>query len=287
MDKLINKKLEWEENWQAKAGAWFAGERVVMHGENILQAMQGRSWMDMLLLAIRGKKPDPAQARLLDEVLVFSGCIPDPRLWNNRIAALAGTARSSSPLVIAAATAVSHAVIYGFRPGLGALQMLREISARVASGEQLQDLIKERLQARKHSNRGSAAKGKKREIDLFPGYGRPGNKGDERNPSFIAVLERHNAHEGPSIKLAYAIQDTLQALGYKLNLNMAGLIAAVCLDQNLGDQEFLHYVTVCFFPGLIACFDDAATNPEGSFFPMRCEQIEYQGEPARQWSIVD
>ena len=38
---------------------------------------------------------------------------PDARLWNNRVAALAGTARSTGTLGIAAALAVSEAKIYG------------------------------------------------------------------------------------------------------------------------------------------------------------------------------
>lgn len=283
MNKKINMKIEWEENWQARAGAWFPGERVIMHGENILETMQGKSWMEIMLFAITGKKPDARAAKILDEVLVFSGCIPDPRLWNNRIATLAGTARSNSSLVLGAATAVSNAVIYGFQPGLGALQMLRDIAEKRAAGEPLVNIVQARMQDRKNQRRGNAAKGKKRVIDQFPGYGRPLNKGDERNPSLMELLKRNNAHEGRTIVLAYEIQHTLHELGYKLNVNMAGLIAAISLDLELGDQEFLHYVTVCFFPGLIACFDDASTQPEGSFFPMRCEQIEYAGESARQW----
>lgn len=286
MDSTSNIKIDWEENWQANAGAWFAGERVVMHGENILQSMQGKSWMDIMLLGIMGKAPSSAKARFLDEVLVFSGCIPDPRLWNNRIAALAGTARSSSTLAISAATAASDAVIYGFQPTVGAFIMLNKIAVQLDEGMELEDLLAERLAERKNPLRGSPAKGKKREVDCLPGYGRPVAKGDERIPPLMEVLKRYQLEEGKAINLAFAVQGKLHEMGYKLHLNMGGLIAAIGMDQNLGAQEFLHYLTACFCPGLMACFDDAASQPAGSFFPMRCEQIDYKGESERQWPGV-
>lgn len=283
MDSKTNKKVDWEENWQTGVGAWIAGESVVMHGKNILQSMQGKSWTEMMLFAITGKEINANQANFLDEVLVLSGCIPDPRLWNNRIAALAGTARSSSTLALGVATIASDATVYGFQPAVGAFLMFREILEKLKQGNNLRDLLSARLAERKKAERGSAAKGKNRTIDCLPGYGRPIAKGDERIPPLMNVLERYGFHEGESIKLAYAIQNQLHEMGYKLNLNLGGLISAIGVDQKLGVQEFLHYVTYCFYPGLMVCYDDAIGHPEGSFFPMRCEQIDYKGQSERQW----
>jgi hypothetical protein len=283
MDSKINKKLEWEENWQTDAGAWIAGERVVMHGEDILQSLQGKTWMEMMLLAITGKMPTVNQANFLDEVLVLSGCIPDPRLWNNRIAALAGTARSIAIPAISAATSVSDAVVYGFQPAVGSFLMFQDIALKLKQGNTLEVLLSERLAERKSVGRGSPAKGKNRAVDCLPGYGRPVTKSDERIPPLMKVLERYNFHKGDAVTLAFDIEKQLQAMGYKLSINAGGLISAIGVDQKLLLQEFLHYVTVCFYPGLMVCYDDALKHPEGSFFPMRCEQIEYKGESERQW----
>lgn len=287
MDKQNNLKLEWEENWQARVGAWFPGERVIMHGENILETMQGKTLLEVLLFGATGKKVEPARARLLDEVLAYAGSIPDPRLWNNRVAALGATARTTSILAVSAATAISDAIIYGFKPTICAYHMYKDLLGKLAQGKTLVSLLEERLSERKNllhqKQRGKSSNGKNRAVDYIPGFGRPMVKNDERFPPLMATLKKHNAHEGPAIKLAHAIQSTLSEMGYKLNLNMGGIIAAIGVDQDLGTQEFLHYLTFCFSPGLMTCFDDAISQPEGRFFPMRCEQIEYKGESLRQW----
>lgn len=286
MDSKVNKKFAWEENWQTEAGAWIAGERVVMHGENIMHSMQGKTWMEMMLLATTGKMPDAKRAKFLDEALAFPGCFPDPRLWNNRIAALAGTARSTSSLAISAATAASEAIIYGFPPSVGSYLMYEDILKQLMRGENLQDLLSARLAESKKLKKGSPAKGKNRKVFCWPGYGRPVARFDERITPLMNALKRYNFHEGAAVKLAFDIEKQLQAMGYKLSLNVGGLIAAIGFDQQLSMQEFIHYVTVCFNPGLMACYDDALKHPEGSFFPMRCEQIQYTGQSERQWQAL-
>ena len=47
---------------------------------------------------------------------MISSSYPDPRLWNNRVAAFAGTARSTGHLAVAGAMAVTEASIYGGQP---------------------------------------------------------------------------------------------------------------------------------------------------------------------------
>ena len=285
MNKKTLLKLSWEENWQTRAGAWFPGERIILHGEDVMDAMQGKTWMEMILLASTGKIPNQKQAKLLDEVLAFIGCYPDPRLWNNRIAALAGTARSTSSLATSAGTVASEAIIYGFQPALGALRMYRDIVRRLNQNEDLREILASLLEQRT-GREGRPDKGKKRDISCIPGFGRPTNKKDERIAPIMATLKKYDASNGDVVQLAFNIEATLSNMGYKLVLNAAGLIAAICLDQKIGDQEFLHYGTCGFYPGLMACFDDAVKHPEGSFFPIRCEQIEYTGAAKRQWQTL-
>lgn len=283
----LKKKLAWEENWQTQLGAWFAGERVVMHGENVLELMNCKSWMEMFLFAITGRLPDEKTARLMDEVLALTGCIPDPRLWNNRVACLTGITRSTPALAVGAATAISDAAIYGFPPTHGAYLLIQELWQLHQAGANLEHLLKTRLALRKNKNAGQPAKGKNRKIDCLPGYGRPVSMGDERVPPLIKVLEKYAVKNGTFVTFSFTIEKTLQDAGYKLKLNTGGLIAAIAMDQGLSPQEFLHYITPSFFPGLLASYQDALNHPSGSFFPIRCEQIEYNGHLKRQWRAID
>ncbi|SMF14781.1 hypothetical protein SAMN02745866_00959 [Alteromonadaceae bacterium Bs31] len=280
-------KTQWQNNWQTEAGAWFPGERVIMHGENILQSMEGKQWMDIILFAIRGEHGKEDSNQLLDKVLTFSGCIPDPRLWNNRIAALAGSARSSSTLGISGATAVSDAIIYGFQPTHRAYTMLRDLQSGLQKDSELSELVKARMAQRRDKKRGKPGKGKKREVDIMPGYGRPVSTGDERMRPLMKLLKREGADSGAAVQLAFRVEACLQELGYPLKLNMGGLIAAIGLDQQLKEREFVYYLTQCFCPGFIVCYEDALKHPAGSFFPMRCSQIKYKGHSSRQWQKAD
>ena len=66
-------------------------------------------------------------------------------------------------------------------------------------------------------------------------------------------------------------------------MNVATLMAALSADQGLDAQEYYHYMLLCFTAGIIACSKDALDKPEGAFFPLRCEHIEYIGPSSRVW----
>ena len=276
-----NAKLTWEENWITSLGAWIPGERVVMHGQNILSTMKGKSWMEMFLLSITGHTPEQKNAQFLDALLALIGCYPDPRLWNNRVSALAGNSRSTSGLAISASIAASDSIIYGAQPACAAFAMLHRFRESIRSGEKLESLIKG--ERKKAQNRGRPAKGKNRFVARFPGYGRPTSKADERIAPFMEIAKSYGFDKGEAVVLAFDIEKSLQAFGYPLKMNIAALIAAFCLDQHLTEKQFYHYILHCFNVGFAACHIDAATQPQGSFFPMRCEQIFYNGANSRQW----
>ncbi len=283
MNQTQSPLLAWENNWKTTLGAWFAGERVVVHGENILDTMRGKSWLQMILFCATGRHIDRKSADLLDEVLAFSGCIPDPRLWNNRVAVLAGSVRSHAVSSVSAATAASEAVIFGFQPTVGAHHLLLELAQGLEAGKTLEDLLSGRLASRKKSG-GGPARGANRSIDCLPGFGRPVTSRDERIEPIMQLLTRYNAGEGAAVKLAWQVEETLQSMGYKRSLNTAGLLAAIVVDQGLTAQELVYYTTQCFCPGLIACYDDGLKHPVGAFMPMRCESIRYRGPKDRAWA---
>lgn len=279
-----NPKLTWEDNWVTSLGAWIPGERVVMHGQNILSTMKGKSWMEMLLLSITGHTPAPKTAQFLDALLALIGCYPDPRLWNNRVSTLAANCRSTPGLGIGASIAVSDAIIYGTQPACAAFAMLHRFREAIRRGETLETLIKE--ERKKIQGRGRPAKGKKRCVARFPGYGRPTSKADERIAPFMEIAKNYSFDKGESVLLAFDIEKSLQTSGFPLKMNIAALIAAFCLDQHLTEKQFYHYILYCFCIGFTACHVDAAQQTEGSFFPIRCEQISYHGENTRQWTPI-
>lgn len=275
-----NPKFTWEENWVTALGAWIPGERVVMHGQNILSTMTGKSWMEMLLLSITGHTPEQKNAQFLDALLALIGCYPDPRLWNNRVATLAASCRSTPGLAIGASIAVSDAIIYGTQPACAAFAMLCELQHAMKNGKPLDGLIKER---KKNHARGRPGKGKNRLVACFPGYGRPTSKADERIAPFMEIAKNYGFDKGEAVTLAFDIETSLQASGYLLKMNIAVLIAAFCLDQKFTEKQFYQYFLHSFNVGFAACHMDACSQIEGSFFPMRCEQIAYHGENTRQW----
>lgn len=277
----VNTKFTWEENWVTSLGAWIPGERVVMHGQNILSTMQGKSWMEMFLLSITGHTPEQKNAQFLDAMLALTGCYPDPRLWNNRVSALAANCRSTPGLAIGASITVSDAVIYGTQPACAAFAMLYRFREGIRNGEKLEILIKK--ERKKTQGHGRPAKGKNRFVARFPGYGRPTSKPDERIAPLMETAKGYNFDKGEAVALSFDVEKALQAAGYPLKMNIAALTAAFCLDQNFTQRHFHHYAINCFNIGFAACHIDAAHQTEGSFFPMRCEQISYNGSNTRQW----
>lgn len=276
----INAKLAWEDNWVTSLGAWIPGERVVMHGQNILSTMKGKSWMEMFLLSITGHTPEQKNAQFLDALLALIGCYPDPRLWNNRVSALAANCRSTPGLAIGASIAVSDAIIYGAQPACAAFAMLYGFQHAIRHGKKLDALVKER---KKNQGRGRPAKGKNRLVACFPGYGRPTSMADERIAPFMEIAKNYGFDKGEAVTLAFDIEKSLQASGYPLKMNIAVLIAAFCLDQQFTEKQFYQYFLHSFNVGFAACHMDACAQTQGSFFPMRCEQISYSGVNTRQW----
>ena len=42
-------------------------------------------------------------------------------------------------------------------------------------------------------------------------------------------------------------------------------------------------MVVCFYVGQLACYIESDTKPDGSFFPIRCNKVSYEGHDSREW----
>ena len=247
-------------------GAWFPGERVVFRGKDLFRDLKDLAWMGLLLHGITGRTFDDKQVRLFEGIWRISSSYPDPRLWNNRIAALAGSARSTGSLAIGAAIAVSEATIYGQRPLVRAMDFL------IRAKEQLRhEAIASIVEAELRKHRGIA------------GFGQPIVRTDERIAPLMELAEELDYANGPYVKLVFDVERTLRDGHWRLRMNVAALDAALAADQGLTVEQFYSYMILCFTAGIIPCAIDSMQQPAGTFFPLSCSRIQYEGSARRSW----
>ena len=259
--------LAYEDCWKTQIGLVFPGERVVFRGKDLFHEMKDMRWMELLLYGITGRRFNENQIRLFEGIWVLSTSYPDPRIWNNRVAALAGTARSTPILAVGAALSVSEAKIYGYKPIVGAYDFIVQTKTRMAQGEALEEILL-------------------RDINKFrsiPGYSRPFGNTDERIEPLLTLADKLGFGHGEHTTLAFQIEEFFEKNRYRLKINVAALAAALSADQGLSCREYYQYLTPCFIGGMLPCFIDTQTSKEGVFLPLSCERITYEGKPPRAW----
>ncbi|MDQ3775887.1 MAG: hypothetical protein M3461_16805 [Pseudomonadota bacterium] len=263
--------LESEDRLITRMGAWFPGERVVFRGKDLFHDLKDSSWMGLLLYGITGRLLTDNQIRLFEGIWTLCTSYPDPRLWNNRVAALAGAVRSTAALGISAANAVSEASIYGGRPIIRAIDFLFRAKAQLDQGVDLTAVVRKELHNYKS----------------ICGYGRPITRTDERIEPLMALAKELHFSQGPYVQLAFAVEDILLNNRLRLHMNIAAVAAALAADQGLSGREYSHYSVLSFSVGMLACYIDAMNKPEGTFFPLRCDRVIYAGSPRRHWVTHD
>lgn len=263
-EKLLESQLA----WHTTMGGWFPGQgRVVFRGKDLLQDLKDLPWMALFLYSITGKAPTTKQVTLFEGIWTICTSYPDPRLWNNRVSALAGTTRSTASLAMGAANAVSEASIYGRRPDIRAIDFLYRTQASLDEGCALVTLIQDELNRHR----------------TIPGYGRPITRQDERIKPILELAEKLELATGKYVRLCFEIEKTLKQERLRFQMNIAALAAALAADQGLSRREYYHYLTMCFSVGILACYIDSSLKPEGTLFPLDCSYISYEGHPHRQW----
>ena len=259
--------LQAEDRWVTALGAFFPGDRVVYRGKDLFNDLKDKSWMGVLAYGVTGREFSDEQLMLFEKLWILAVSYPDPRLWNNRIAALAGTAKSTAALGASAAIAVSEATIYGFRAALKTIDFLIQTRRRIEQGAELEDLVK--AEFKKHRS--------------IYGFGRPLTVRDERIEPVMAIASELGLADGVYIKLAFAIEEVIKEGRWRLQMNIAAVSAALSADQGLSAKECYYMLLPSFSAGIIPCYIDAEDSPEATFFPLRCETIYYQGPERRSW----
>jgi hypothetical protein len=247
-------------------GKAFVGSRAVFRGHDLHADLHDMSWMELYIFGITGRRFPPQHIRLMNAFWVCTS-YPEPRVWNNRVAALAGTTRSTGNLAIAAATAVSEASIYGRGIDVRAIDFLLRAREAVDRGESLYHVVASELKER----RGIA------------GYGRPIANGDERIAPLMSLVRELGMDQGSHLKLAFEIEQVLLTGRWRWRMNYASLCAALSADMGMSVQEYYLFGVPAFLAGMHPCFIEASENPEASLFPMTCGHVQYEGVAKRAW----
>ena len=210
-------------------GAFFPGERAVFRGHDLHTLVKDMDWLELYLFGITGRRYSPQQMKVLQTISNFTS-YPEARIWNNRVAALAGTARSTGNLGIAAALAVSEAQIYGRGIDLRAIEFLTRVKNQVDMGANLTALVRSELKQK----RGIA------------GYGRPIISEDERIAPMMELVHEQKLNVGAHLKLAFEVERILIDGRWRLRMNYASLAAALCADFGMSPTGILFFQYVCF-----------------------------------------
>lgn len=253
----------------SKAGAFFPGERVVFRGQDLHTSLKDMDWLELYLFGITARRFTPQQMKVFHAIWSYTS-YPDARLWNNRVAALAGTARSTGNLGISAAIAVSEAQIYGGGVVLRISEFLQRARTEIAAGSDLIKLVHTEI---KHQ-RG------------IPGYGRPIVSGDERIVPMMALAREQGLSNGDYIKLVFDVEKILLDGRWRLRMNYAALSAALALDFGLSPREYYFFVILAFVAGMPPCYLEAAEKTESLVFPLPCQVLLYHGVGSRHWPLV-
>lgn len=251
---------------KTRMGACFVGSRAVFRGCNLHTDLKDMGWVELYIFGVTGRRFSADQLRLMQAIWSYTS-YPDARIWNNRVAALAGSARSTGNLGIAAALAVSEASIFGRGIDIRAIDFFIRTKKHLDNGGNLADPVAEELKAQRS----------------IAGYGRPIAAQDERLAPIMSLARHLGLADGTHVRLAYAIEETLIAGRLRQHLNYGGVVAALAADMGFTPREYYLFMFPAFLAGMTPCYIEAEQRPERSLFPLTCAHIRYEGRPRRAW----
>jgi hypothetical protein len=245
-------------------GGFFPGAGARVRGRPLHEHCRDRRWFDLYLFALTGRQFCAAKIELLETLWTYTS-YPDARIWNNRVAALAGSSRASAGLALGAAIAVSDADIYGMGPGLASYDFLSAHAE--ADDEALRVAVSICL---------------KRDRRLG-GYGRPVVADDERIAPLMARAQSLGLADGIHVRTAFRIEEALRAGRWRMRMNYAALVSAFCLDMGLTRDEYACFAATIFLAGMPPTWKESSKQMAGGLFPIPVEDIAYDGKIARPW----
>ncbi|MDI1260416.1 hypothetical protein [Aquabacterium sp.] len=250
-----------------KVGAAFPGTRAVFRGHDLHTGFEEKmGWFDLCAFGITGRRLQPAQLQVLEAIWVWTS-YPDARIWNNRVAGLGGTTRTTPVLAMSAAQAVSEATIYGRRNEFKALAFFKRTHDEMQAGSSLGECIDRHL---KHQGK-------------LAGYGRPLASRDERIEPTMTLARKLGVGDGPHVTLAFEVERYLASVGKPLSMNFGALVSAFGADFGFSPRDYNLLYFPVFLAGMQPCYVEAVEKPPGTLFPTSCADVCYEGVARRTW----
>ena len=250
-------------------GGWRIGEAVYCHGYSIMDDLVGNiSYMQMVILNITGKLPP---RRLADWFEARQICMswPDPRIWCNHVAALAGTLRTSSVAATTAGVLASDSRAYGGpRTIIEGMSFIQQALKNCQNGMTAYDLVQQACA--RHGGK-----------PAIMGYARPIAKGDERIKAMERVRLELGFSIGPHLALAKEIEQVLIE-EHDEGMNINGYVSAFLSDEGFTGEEVNRISSVLVASGVTACYVDTMKRPAETFNALRCEDVIYEGPGPRK-----
>lgn len=268
--KQGNDTLFWDQRRgkiYARKGGWIIGEAVYNHGYSMLDDLVGKnSFFQVLFLNVVGRLVERCLAEWLEALFICMSW-PDSRIWCNQIGSLAGTIQASPVAAVCAGSLASDSDLYGPGTLMKSADFIMNARRKYEQGMSVEEIVREQ-------QRNPRAK------PIIVGYARPVAKGDERVFAMLQVAERLGFAVGEHLALALKIEKfTFEQFGETINLG--GYVTAFLCDQNFSPAEIYRLCAMSVNSGIHACYVEAADQPPESFFPLHCEDIDYQGKPPR------
>lgn len=248
-------------------GGWKIGSGVQNCGYDMMEDLVGKtSYMQVVVLNATGRLPSKAIADWIDAIHI---CLswPDPRIWCNRIGALAGSSRASGVAASCLGVLAAESTSYGIKPLISGVDFIKHAHTQITQGFSVEDFIATEI--KKHGGK-----------PHLMGYARPIAKGDERIPAMEKVTEELGFPLGEHLSLAYQIESVLSTK-FDESMNINGYVSAFLADQGYSPIEVYRIFSAVVLSGVTACYADTADRLEGSFAPLKTSDVIYKGAKSR------
>lgn len=249
-------------------GGWKIGEGVKCCGYDMMADLVGKvSYMQVVILNATGRLPSRELADWIEAIHI---CLswPDPRIWCNRIGALAGSSRTSCVAASTLGVLAANSSSYGIKPLIRGVEFIQHAQQKISSGVDVGSFIIEEV--KKYGGK-----------PFLMGYVRPIAKGDERIPAMEQVSKKLGFEVGQHLELAYKIEKELNER-YDETMNINGYMSAFLSDQGYSAEEVYRIFSFIVISGVTACFSDTEQRIEGGFSPLKTSDIAYKGKGERK-----
>ncbi|MET1253628.1 hypothetical protein [Aliikangiella maris] len=253
-------------HYPTDSGYAYLSEKSIFREKDLHNDFTSESWFELNLYGITGREFTEVQLKILNYIW-RSTSYSDIRIWPNRIAALAGTTRSTALMSIVGGLSSCDAELFVTQPLVNCLVMYQKMEKLLTiHGQSLEFLIQQKLDSN----------------ETIFGFGRPITSVDERVPHFVSYLNRLGCDKGFHFKLAFKIEAILKAKK-NIQMNIAALYSAVLADLEFNKTELSLFVSLLVVAGMPPCYLDAQKKPPGTFLPIKCSDINFVGEKDKSW----